>query len=89
MEFLVYQLSIQSPTSQILEVGFEVGIFGAGDLKSNVLKRIVHIWKTNIRLVPHADLIDFLETYFKIVLRGFLGYSYFYYINFDVHIDLK
>ena len=28
---------------------------------------------------------DFLKT----VLRGFPGYSYFYYINFDVHIDLK
>ena len=35
------------------------------------------------------DMIDFLETYFKTVLRGFLGFSYFYYIKFDVHIDLK
>ena len=41
------------------------------------------------RLVPHADLIDFLETYFKTVLRGFQGYSNFYYINSDVNIDLK
>ena len=28
---------------------------------------------------------DFLKT----VFREFLGYSYFYHINFDVHIDLK
>ena len=32
------------------------------------------------------DIIGFLETFLKTILRGFLGHSYFYFINFDVHI---
>ena len=41
--------------------------------------------KVEFRMLHDRLFRDFLKT----VLRGFLGYSYFYYINFDVHINLK
>ena len=33
--------------------------------------------------------LSYFRDFLKTVLRGFLGYSYFYYINFDVHIGLN
>ena len=53
----------------------------------SAIQERIYYGKTITSSVPDANLIDFLETFFKTVLRELLGHYYFYYINFDVHID--
>ena len=56
-------------------------------LSISIFKSVIEFWMTTwwsffCRLSSFRDNL-------KTVLRGFLGHSYFYNINFDVHRDLK